>query len=73
VHLKKGGDYQNEYQTVPDRPSVLNFSLRCDAERFAQGFGGSALDFVKARSSIGEMMAIWVTGKAEFEAFPHER
>ena len=40
------------------RPSVLSFSQREDAERFARGFGGSALDFVSARNKIGEMMAL---------------
>ena len=37
------------------QPSVLSFSQRNVAERFAQGFGGFALDFVRARNKIGEM------------------
>jgi len=40
------------------RPSALSFSQRENAERFAQGFGGSALDFVSARNKIMEMMAL---------------
>ena len=40
------------------QPSVLSFSQRENAERFAQGFGGSALDFVSARNKIMEMMAL---------------
>jgi DeoR family transcriptional regulator, copper-sensing transcriptional repressor len=40
------------------RPSVLSFSQRADAERFVQGFGGSALDFVSAQNKISELMAL---------------
>jgi DeoR family transcriptional regulator, copper-sensing transcriptional repressor len=40
------------------RPSALSFSQREDAERFVQGFGGSALDFVSARNKIRDMMAL---------------
>jgi nitrous oxide reductase accessory protein NosL len=40
------------------RPSVLSFSQRVDAERFVQGFGGSALDFVSAQNKIKEMMSL---------------
>ena len=40
------------------RPSVLSFSQHVDAERFVQGFGGAALDFVSARNKISELMVL---------------
>jgi DeoR/GlpR family transcriptional regulator of sugar metabolism len=39
-------------------PSVLSFSNRNDASRFAQGFGGDVMDFVDAQNSIQKIMAL---------------
>jgi hypothetical protein len=36
----------------------LSFSKREDAEHFAQGFGGFALDFVNTQSKVVEFMAL---------------
>ncbi len=40
------------------RPSVLSFSDRQDAERFAQGFGGEVLDFSTAQVGVRKLMAL---------------
>ena len=39
-------------------PSILSFSNRDDATRFAQGFGGEVMDFINAQNSINKMMIL---------------
>jgi len=40
------------------RPSVLSFSDRRDAERFARGFGGEVMDFLDAQVGVRKLMAL---------------
>ena len=39
-------------------PSVLSFSSRVDAQRFALGFGGEVMDFVGAQNKVDKLMAL---------------
>jgi Fe2+ or Zn2+ uptake regulation protein len=48
----------NSHVVLCCSPSILSFSNREDATRFAQGFGGEVMDFANAQKNLNKMMTL---------------